>query len=118
MRFRSSRQSGHGDRASGEFEFGQHPIAVQVGRYHVRGYLHALPGSDPIQSFRRRSAMVPLTDASIEYRHGGIVQRRTAGTVLVNHDLVDWVVEALDEEVKYPEMPLSSAAAGPLVKDW
>ncbi len=96
----------------------QHPIAVQVGRYHVRGYFHALPGSDPVQSFRRRSGMVPLTDASIEYRRGGTVQRRSAGTVLVNHDLVDWVVEALDQEVEYPEMPLSSAAAGPLVKDF
>lgn len=96
----------------------QHPIAVQVGRYQVRGYLHALPGADPILSFQRRGAMVPLTNASIEFSHGGTVQRRSAATVIVNRQRVDWVAQALDREVEYPDMPQSTDAAGPLLKDF
>lgn len=53
----------------------QHPVAIQIGPYHVRGYLHALPGSDPISSFRRRRPMVPITDAWIEY----VSARRASG---------------------------------------
>ena len=39
-----------------------------LGPYHVRGYLHALPGVDPLLAVRRRRVMVPLTDATIESR--------------------------------------------------
>ncbi len=96
----------------------QHPIAMQVGRYQVRGYLHALPGADPVHSFQRRRPMVPLTDASIEYSNGGTIQRRSAATVIVNRHLVDWIAQVLDEEVEYPEMPLATGASGPLLKDF
>ena len=37
----------------------QHPVAIQLGPYHVRGYLHALPGSNPIDSIRRASDAHP-----------------------------------------------------------
>ena len=48
----------------------QHPLAMQLGPYQVRGYLHALPGSPPLVSIRSREPMVPLTDAWIEYDDG------------------------------------------------
>jgi hypothetical protein len=95
----------------------QHPIAVQVGPYHVRGYVHALPGSDPVASFHRRKPMVPLTDAWFEYSLRGDHMRRRSSNLLVNRELTDWVVEAVDEEVAWPELPLPETV-GPLVKDF
>ena len=96
----------------------QHPVAIQVGPYQVRGYLHALPGSDPITSFRRRRPMVPITDAWIEYVAGNTRQRRRVGTLIVNRHMVDWVVEAIDDEVEMPDIPLSASPQGPLLKDF
>jgi hypothetical protein len=95
----------------------QHPIAMQLGPYHVRGYLHALPGVDPIASFRHRKLMVPLTDAWVEFDMGGVQQQRRAGTLLVNRQQVDWVVEADEAEVDMPDLPVEPAK-GPLVKDF
>ena len=96
----------------------QHPLALQLGPYHVRGYFHALPGTDPIANLRRRQSMVPLTDAWVEYGSGEQRQRRGVGTVVINRDLVDWVVPAIDDEVELPELPLSNGPAGPLLKDF
>lgn len=95
----------------------QHPLAMQLGPYHVGGYLHALPGVDPIASFRHRKPMVPLTDAWVEFELGGVRQRRRAGTFLVNRQQVDWVVEADEAEVDMPDLPVEPAK-GPLVKDF
>jgi hypothetical protein len=95
----------------------QHALAVQAGPYHIRGYLHALPGSDPIGSMRRRKTMVPLTDAWIEYSVGAIRQRRRAAAVVVNREQIDWVVPALDDEVEMPDLPLQTEQ-GPLLKDF
>ncbi len=96
----------------------QHPVAIQLGPYHVRGYIHALPGSDPIAGFRRRRPMVPITDAWIEYTTGKTRQRRRVGTLIINRELVDWIVEAIDEEVEMPDIPLSAYPRGPLLKDF
>ena len=95
----------------------QHPLAMQVGPYQVRGYLHALPGTDPVSSFRHRRPMVPLTEAWIEYRQGNTQQRRQVATVVVNRHQVDWVVEAHDSEVEMPDL-FVQPAQGPLVKDF
>lgn len=95
----------------------QHPLAMQVGPYHIRGYLHALPGSDPVSSMRRRKTMVPLTDAWIEYAVGTTRQRRRVSALVVNREQVDWVVPALDDEVEMPDMPLQTEQ-GPLLKDF
>jgi hypothetical protein len=95
----------------------QHPLAMQVGPYHVRGYLHALPGVDPISSFRHRRPMVPLTESWIEYELGSGRQRRRASTLVVNRQQIDWVVEARDDEVEMPDLPLK-ADHGPLLKDF
>jgi hypothetical protein len=94
-----------------------HPVAIQAGPYHLRGYLHALPGADPVQSIRRRRAMVPLTDAWIEFPSVAGRQRRRVGTVVVNREQIDWIVPAIDDEVEMPDLPLS-ADKGPLLKDF
>jgi hypothetical protein len=94
-----------------------HPVAIQVGPYHIRGYLHALPGADPVQAIRRRKPMVPLTDAWIEFVSAAGRQRRRVGTVVVNREQIDWIVPAIDDEVEIPDMPLS-AEKGRLLKDF
>ena len=94
-----------------------HPVALRIGQYDIRGYLHALPGADPIQAIRRREAMVPLTDAWIEYQSGSVRQRRRVGVVVVNRHQIDWIVPAADDEVEMPDLPLS-ADQGPLLKDF
>lgn len=94
-----------------------HPVAIQMGPYHIRGYLHALPGADPVQSIRRRKPMVPLTDAWIEFPSATGRQRRRVGAVVVNREQIDWIVPAVDDEVEMPDLPLSTDR-GPLLKDF
>jgi hypothetical protein len=94
-----------------------HPVAIQMGPYHIRGYLHALPGADPVQSIRRRKPMVPLTDAWIEFSTAAGRQRRRVGTVVINREQIDWIVPAIDDEVEMPDLPLS-AEKGRLLKDF
>jgi hypothetical protein len=94
-----------------------HPVAIQMGPYHVRGYLHDLPGIDPVHAIRRRQPMVPLTDAWIEFQLGADRQRRRVGTVVVNRDRIDWIAPAVVDEVEMPDLPLSGEK-GRLLKDF
>lgn len=94
----------------------QVPVALRTGPFEVRGYLHCPPGANPIESFRRRKSMVPLTDAWIAYLIGGTCQRRRVSSLIVNRHLVDWIIEAADEQVEMPEIPLRTTA-DPLAKD-
>ena len=95
----------------------QHPVVVKLGPYEVRGYIHALPGSDPIAGLRRRRPIVALTDAVVEYSVGREQVRRRVSTVLVNRELADWIVEGTDDDdVAGLEMPVDST--GSLVKDF
>jgi hypothetical protein len=94
----------------------QFPIALGIGQFEIRGYLHCLPGTDPIASFHRRRPMVPLTEAWIEYAAGGVTQRRRVSDLVVNRRLVDWIVEAVDDEVEMPDVPLRPGV-GPRAKD-
>ncbi len=97
-----------------------HPVAIQMGPYHVRGYLHALPGGDPLLAIRRRKAMVPLTDAWVEFSIGAVRQRRQAAALVINREQIDWISNADDEDILSPEMPTMPVAAGqgPLLKDF
>jgi hypothetical protein len=92
------------------------PILVQSQPYLIRGYLHSLPGSDPIASFRHRKPMIPLTDAWIEYISAGKPQRVALGTVVVNRELADWFRLTVSEEVEPPAIP--AGEIGPLTKDF
>jgi hypothetical protein len=95
----------------------QHPLAMKLGPYEVRGNLHALPGTDPLLAIRRRRPMVPLTDAWIEYVSGSEHERRRVAALVVNRDQIDVIEHALDEAVELPEMPIPGDP-GPLVKDF
>lgn len=95
----------------------QHPLAMKLGPYAVRGNLHALLGTDPLLAIRRRRPMVPLTDAWIEYHGSGEHQRRRVGVLVVNRDQIDVIEHALDEAIELPELPIQSDP-GPLVKDF
>jgi hypothetical protein len=86
-------------------------LAVKVGPYKVRGFFHALPGADPVVAFRRRKAMVPLTDARIEFTLHGEPQQVTVGTLIVNREQVDWVQTMLPSEADFPERASGLAAS-------
>ena len=92
------------------------PILIRSDPYLIRGYLHVLPGADPIASFLHRKPMVPLTDAWIEYMLAGKPQRLFLGTVVVNRELAESFQLTVTAEVELPEIP--AGAVGPLTKDF
>jgi len=79
-----------GDR-SRRLRTAEHGIHLRVGPYLVEGQMHAAHGVDPLIFFRRRRAMIPLTDATIEYSTVEGTIRESAGTIVVNRDHLDWV---------------------------
>jgi hypothetical protein len=83
----------------------EHPLAIQIGPYEVRGDLHAFPGHDPLLTIRRRKPMVPVTDAWIEYEAGSERRRVRVGALVVNRDQIDSVINAIDEWVELPDLP-------------
>lgn len=95
----------------------QHPLELKVGPYRVRGYLHALPGSDPIASLRHRRVMVPFTDVTVEHSIAGAGQLRHLSAILVNRDQIESVAMGIDAEVEMPDVPFEGAK-GPLLKDF
>lgn len=94
-----------------------HPLAVKLGQYEVRGYVHVTPGADILNAVRRRKPMVPLTEASITYVSGGVPQRHRAGTLLFNRECADWLALTDNEVVECRDLPISKET-GPLVKDF
>jgi hypothetical protein len=95
----------------------QHPIVARLGPYEVHGYIHALPGSDPIAGLRRRGPMVALTDAVIRFTVGSVEQARRVSAVMINRELADWVAPGVVETDQLPALDLP-AVMGPLVKDF
>jgi len=71
-------------------------VTVRAGPYVVTGDVHTAPGLDPLQYFRRRRPMVPLTDAVVEYRGPRGPVREYADTIVVNRDRADWVRRTTD----------------------
>ena len=76
------------------------PVGMRAGPYIIHGYVHTPPGADPLQQFRRRKRMVPLTEGWIEYASGSQTHRARVGTIIVNRDFVDWIDHAKDAEVR------------------
>jgi hypothetical protein len=93
-----------GDAARRHRTMPQH-LAIKMGPYKIRGFFHALPGADPVVAFRRRKAMVPLTDARIEYTFHGRRREVRVDTVIVNREQIDWVEAVLPTLVEFPEGP-------------
>lgn len=76
-----------------------HAVALQAGHYLIGGHLHVEPGADPLASLRDRPAMVPLTDAWIEYWSGGRRMKQAIGTIIVNRLQADWIRVVSDEDL-------------------
>jgi hypothetical protein len=70
------------------------PVELGLGPYDVRGNIHVVPGTDPLASFRSRRAMVPLTEATIEWDAPGGRKIARWDTVVVNRLLTDWIAPA------------------------
>ena len=92
-----------------------HPLAMQLGPYKVRGYLHALPGSPPLVSIRNRQSMVPLTDAWIEYDDGSVHHRHHVGAIVVNRDHIDWITPDQDGAMAFHDA-FGQSCEGPLLE--
>jgi hypothetical protein len=90
-----------------------HPVAMQLGAYQVRGYLHALPGVDPVTSIRRRKAMIPLTDAWVEFESAAGHRRQRFQAVLANRDRIEWIVSLANVDVELRQLPLDADPASP-----
>ena len=86
-----------------------HRVQAQIGPYNVLGRLNAAPGAPAIKSMETRGAMLPLTDATIAYVVGGILEVRDASTVIINRDLACWV-RAANVEPEADEAMLTTAA--------
>lgn len=84
----------------------EHRLQVQLGPYLILGQLHTLPGADPFASVLRRGPMVPLTNATLFYVSGGVMQARDADALVVNRDLADWVRPASTEHMAFPNVPI------------
>jgi hypothetical protein len=67
-------------------------VALKLGPYEIRGFLHGLPGNDPVASIRHRKPMIPLTDARIEYVVNGQRREDEVETVILNRERIEWVV--------------------------
>jgi hypothetical protein len=90
-----------------------HPLAMQLGPYQIRGYLHALPGSPPMVAIRSRQPMVPLTEAWIEYDDGVLHHRHRVGAIVVNRDHIDWIAPHQEGAMEF-HVPFGRSCEGPL----
>jgi hypothetical protein len=76
-----------------------HAVAIRTGSFLVAGHFHAEPGTDPLQGMQRRAAMVPLTDAWLEYWSDGTPRRHGVGTIVVNRDMADSIQLVTDDDL-------------------
>jgi hypothetical protein len=76
-----------------------YPVAMQSGDYLIGGHLHVVSGDDPTASVQERPAMIPLTEAWIEYWSGDERRHRSTGTIIVNRDQADWIRQVTQREL-------------------
>jgi hypothetical protein len=109
-----------GPRGSSDLRITLDQVRMQlgIGPFVVAGRLHSLPGADPLQSVMQRQPMVPLTSATIAYSSQGEVHVVDAETLIVNRELVEWIVPVTDEAEQFPNVPVRSPFAMSLLKDF
>lgn len=83
------------------------PIGAKLGPYLVRGYVHVIPGTDPVTAVRHKRPFVPLTEATIEYHSAGSRIQRRSSTIMFNRELADWILPTVDQAIEYPDLPIS-----------
>jgi len=94
------------------------PVELRIGPYDVRGNIHVVPGTDPLISFRSRRAMVPVTEATIEWETPDGRRSARWGTVVVNRLPTDWIAPAR-RDVRPPDLYLVPEVDGSgLAKDF
>lgn len=69
-------------------------LQTQIGPYVVLGRYHGPLGATSLRDFAERDPMVPLTDATIAYVVGGILEVVDASTLIINRELAAWYREA------------------------
>ena len=74
-----------------------HRLRAQIGPYSVLGRLHEPVGVDALATFEQRDLMVPLTDATIAFMVGGVLDVRDWSTLVINRELASWY-RAVDGE--------------------
>ena len=67
-----------------------HRLRAQIGPYSVLGRLHEPVGVDALATFEQRDLMVPLTDATIAFMVGGVLDVRDWSTLVINRELASW----------------------------
>jgi hypothetical protein len=67
-----------------------HRLRAQIGPYTILGRLHEPIGIDPLATFEERDLMVPLTDATIAFMVGGVLDVRDWSTLVINRELASW----------------------------
>jgi hypothetical protein len=109
-----------GPRGAGKLRLELDAVRMQVGvgPYVVAGLLHSAPGTDPLKSVMQRKPMVPLTHATIAMSVCGEIKVVDAEAVIVNRELVEWIVPTADEAEVFPDVPVRSPFAMSLVKDF
>lgn len=95
-----------------------HGVSLQIGPYLVHGYVHALPGADPLAHLHRRAAMVPLTDARVEYQVGGEARCDSAAVLIVNRGRVSRLSPAVVDDVPDSLDVAPAKSDDPRVKDF
>jgi hypothetical protein len=80
-------------------------VAVKMGPYRVRAFIHSLPGSDAVASIGRRKAMIPLTNARIAYTILGEDRDVRADTLIVNRDQIEWLTATEPDDAEFPTSP-------------
>jgi hypothetical protein len=68
-----------------------HRLQAQLGPYNVLGRLHTRHGRSVRRRFWSGGPMLPLTDATIAYVIGGILEVRDLPAIIINRDLASWV---------------------------
>ncbi len=87
-------------------------LHAQIGPYVALGRFHGPSGATTLRSFAERDPMVPLTDATIAYMVGGILEVVDAATLIVNRELAVWYREAAELPASVPTRlasPVSTA---------
>ena len=89
-----------------------HRLRAQIGPYTVLGRLHEPVGVDALATFEQRDLMVPLTDATIAFMVGGILDVRDWTTLVINRELASWyrAVDGDEQPTGLPQEPADLAA--------
>jgi hypothetical protein len=91
-------------------ETAPHRLRAQIGPYTILGRLHEPPGIDPLTTLEQRDLMVPLTDATIAFMVGGVLDVRDWPTLVINRELASWFRAA---DVDDPPLAAAPEASRP-----